>query len=109
MKAKHRELKYQDLAMEFFTTPKDQGDRILYLALGLCGEAGEVADKYKRCLRGEDITNLDIALELGDVLWNVAVLAHEMGYSLSEIGVMNINKLKSRRKRGTMLGSGDNR
>jgi len=48
-------------------------DRIAYSLLGLCGEAGEVADKYKKVLRGDRQRtvqfDVDMALELGDVLW----------------------------------------
>lgn len=50
-----------------------------------------------------------MAKELGDVLWYVANLATELGYDLSHIASMNTEKLKSRKVRGVLGGSGDNR
>lgn len=82
--------------------------------LGLPGEAGEVADKIKKILRdkGGNFTDEDrgeIAKELGDVLWYVANVALYLDIPLSEIAMMNIEKLESRRKRGRLGGRGDSR
>jgi NTP pyrophosphatase (non-canonical NTP hydrolase) len=87
---------------------------IFYPALGLCGEAGEVADKVKKVIRdnnGEfsDEIKLEIAKEIGDVLWYCATLAKDLGYDLSTIAEMNYEKLKSRKTRGKIGGNGDNR
>jgi len=85
---------------------------IIYPALGLVGEAGEVADKVKKILRdGIDSPEYreQIMLELGDVLWYVAVLAHDLGYSLETVARHNTEKLKARQQRGTLHGSGDDR
>jgi NTP pyrophosphatase (non-canonical NTP hydrolase) len=87
-----------------------------YLALGLVGEAGEIANKIKKRLRGDfsndkDITDLHkfLAMELGDCLWYIAELANELGYSLSTIAIMNIQKLAKRKATGKLKGSGDDR
>ena len=85
---------------------------IAYLSLGLCGEAGEVANKIKKCIR--DGNSYDgIADELGDVLWYIAVLAHyleaDTAMDLNDIAAKNLYKLSERAKRGTLQGSGDNR
>lgn len=86
----------------------------VYPALGLAGEAGEVADKVKKVIRDKEgtldyATRREIAFELGDVLWYLAREAEEMGYTLAEIATMNIDKLNDRKIRGTLQGSGDNR
>lgn len=102
---------YQKMAMETAIYPLP----IIYPALGLAGEAGEVADKVKKVIRDKnsDFTNVDtkhaIAEEIGDVLWYCATLSHDLGYSLEEIGKMNYGKLKSRMERGKIHGSGDER
>lgn len=86
----------------------------LYAVLGMNGEAGEVAEKFKKIMRdkGGVFTQEDedeILKEIGDVLWYTAALAAEMGYSLEEVAVRNLAKLNSRKARGVLNGSGDNR
>ena len=87
---------------------------MLHLVLGLVGESGEVAEKFKKWIRDLDsdesrIDRADIAKELGDVLWYVAVLADYLDLSLDDIAKANLAKLASRRDRGLLGGSGDNR
>jgi NTP pyrophosphatase (non-canonical NTP hydrolase) len=80
----------------------------------LAGEAGEVADKLKKVIRDDGGVLTDqvrdaVAKELGDVMWYLAVLAYEMDYDLNSIAQLNIDKLNSRKERGVLSGSGDNR
>lgn len=103
---------YQRFALETAVFPTDKN--ISYLALALCGECGEVANKVKKVLRDKngqfyapDI--VAIALELGDVLWYIANLARFLGYGLSDIAMLNIEKIQGRIERGTLQGIGDNR
>ena len=103
---------FQKKALE--TAQYPLGQRIIYPTLGLCGEAGEVSEKVKKVLRdnNEEFTDdkkLEIAKELGDVLWYVATLSNDLGFTLEEIGVMNNEKIASRKKRGVINGNGDNR
>jgi len=104
---------YQQLAQKTAQYP-GKGKDLTYPALGLNGEAGEVADKLKKVFRdnhGEfDPERKEaLAYELGDCLWYIADLAIELGYSLETVAVMNVNKLSSRARRGLIGGDGDNR
>jgi NTP pyrophosphatase (non-canonical NTP hydrolase) len=90
------------------------GNNYVYPTLGLSGEAGEVADIIKKVIRDDDgeiseekMRNLK--KELGDVLWYISSLATELGLSLDDIAAGNIEKLLSRKERGVLGGSGDNR
>ena len=104
--------KYQEIIQKTAVYPKEIG--LLYTTLGMCGEAGEVAEKIKKLFRDKEgvITDdfrLAICKELGDVLWYVTALSGEIGLTLSEILEMNYNKLIKRRETGTLHGSGDER
>lgn len=92
----------------------DVGSNPIYPTLGLSGEAGEVADKVKKVMRDRNgVFDAEVCesikLELGDVLWYVAQLSSELGFSLSEVAEANIEKLSSRAARGKISGSGDRR
>ena len=58
--------------------------------------------------RQEEALN-QIAMELGDTLWYIAVLADELGSNLDLIAAANIDKLAARAEADTLKGSGDNR
>lgn len=104
---------YQESAASFALYP-NQGSNLAYPTLGLCGEAGEVAEKIKKVIRDSDGVVSDeireaLKLELGDVLWYVSQLAEELNLELGAIAEANINKLASRKERNALQGSGDNR
>ena len=108
---------YQDKATALATYP-DVGSNMVYPALGLAGEAGEVAEKVKKMWRnhstmdGSDLTAEQrdaIVKEIGDVLWYAAALAKEIGVKLGAIAVVNLVKLYDRRERGVIKSQGDNR
>jgi len=108
---------YQEQADEFCFYP----GTLIYPALGLASEAGEVADKVKKLLRDDQMplaedfnalhippeTREAIAQELGDCLFYIAVTASDLGYSLSTIADLNIAKLQDRKDRDVLSGSGD--
>ena len=90
------------------------GNKYMYYILGLTGEAGEVADKFKKIYRDTDgdITDTNRVLilkELGDVLWYVTALAHKLDSNITEVQEINMAKLTSRLKRNVIAGSGDER
>ena len=100
---------YQDDAfgLAFF----DERQGVHYTALGLAGEAGEFCDIVKKVIRDDrgvwtEEAKAKAYLELGDVLWYVAANAKLLGLSLQQIAHANIRKLRSRKERGTMGGSG---
>lgn len=104
---------YQQLALRT-AAPKDKKNELFHLLLGLCGEAGEIAEKAKKIVRDKDsdfsqLDTDDLTKELGDVLWHVAVIADYFDIPFDVVGAKNIEKLASRLERGTLGGSGDNR
>lgn len=103
---------YQQAAIDTAIYPANA--RIVYPALGLVGEAGEVAEKVKKVIRDDNGSfseekKIEIAKELGDVLWYIANLAADIDMSMDLIATMNIDKLQSRKERDMLSGSGDNR
>ena len=104
--------KYQQTAVETAIYPDTH--RILYPALGMAGEAGEVANKVKKIIRdGTDNLPEDwkdqLASEIGDVLWYCAALSNDIGIPLALIAAQNRDKLLARKQKGTLQGSGDTR
>ncbi len=87
---------------------------LMYPVLKLTGEAGEVSEKVGKLLRDKNGAldpedKAELVKELGDVLWYIANIAEELGVNLGTVGEINIEKLKSRKDRGKLKGSGDNR
>jgi NTP pyrophosphatase (non-canonical NTP hydrolase) len=104
---------YQSLSRRTATYP-NAGEDLTYPALGLCGEAGEVAEKVKKTLRDDggvlsDERREALSRELGDVLWYLSQLATEADLDLETIAEENLDKLLSRQERGVLRGSGDDR
>ena len=88
--------------------------RILYPALGLAGEAGEVANKVKKIYRddGGQVTGhrrVQVARELGGVLWYVSALCTDLNFNMGDVARENAAILASRQRRGTLHGDGDER
>ena len=104
--------KYQNQSRKTAIYPKSA--KVIYPTLGLCGEAGEVAEKVKKTIRdnkgkftSEKLN--EIADELGDVLWYISNLSSDLGFKLDFVAERNIKKLKSRQIRNKLRGNGDNR
>lgn len=104
---------YQRLALRT-AAPREKKNELLHLVLGLVGESGEIAEKFKKWVRDQDSDETvidvdDLTKELGDVMWYVAVLAAYLDIDLDDVARRNIDKLASRQQRGVLGGSGDNR
>ena len=120
---------YQDATLKYDTFPgyydgtaKYSKDGIMIATekgliekvLGLPGEAGEAADKFKKIIRDKGgVISLsdreEIVKELGDVMWYVSTIAAYLDVPLSKVANGNISKLESRLKRNKIHGEGDNR
>jgi NTP pyrophosphatase (non-canonical NTP hydrolase) len=90
------------------------GHAVIYPALGLVNEAGEVAGKIKKIFRDKegvigDAECTALKAELGDVLWYLAQVATELDLSLQDIAEANLTKLFDRLERGKIKGDGDYR
>jgi len=83
--------------------------QVLYPALGLAAEAGEVANKVKKILRDNKFDREGIADEIGDCLWYIAALCRDLNVNMGEVAKNNLDKLQDRKKRGKLSGSGDKR
>ena len=90
-------------------------NQIIYPALGISGETGEVAELVKKWIRDEqshnmsDIRKEKIMMELGDILWYIANLCSDLDVSLDTVAQWNVNKLADRHDRGVIQGDGDER
>lgn len=105
---------YQKRALTTVISSSDAFKDSLHWVLGINGEAGEVAEKVKKIIRDQDGVmteqdKLSLGKEIGDVLWYLAVFAHDLGLSFDNIANENLAKLKSRQARGALGGSGDDR
>ena len=114
--------KYQKEAHETASYPSGMigdtnfGSRVgyIYPAMGLSEEAGEVAGKFAKAVRDnngiiDDERKEAIKKELGDVLWFIAELCTVLNIPMEEVAQKNLEKLASRKARGVIHGSGDDR
>ncbi len=90
------------------------GSNYIYPTLGLVGEAGEVAEKVKKVIRDkkgifDEESKEGLKKELGDVLWYLSNISNEFNFSLEDIAIQNLEKLKLRAAKGKISGSGDDR
>ncbi len=103
---------YQDRMTRLKVYPEDY--RVIYPALKLSGEAGEVSEKIGKLLRDQNgemssENKADIKKELGDVLWYINALATDLNFTLEDVAQTNISKLEKRKSQNKLHGSGDDR
>ena len=106
---------YEQLATRTATFDGKQEEyKLMYLALGIAGEAGEVAEKIKKLMRNDggslsDETREGLKRELGDVLWYLSQMSRVLGFSFSSVAEANIKKLADRHERDVIKSTGDHR
>ena len=108
---------YSAQAIATLTNDYAHGDitpQLMGQVLGLSDESGEVLGKFKKLLRDKQGVispedKKEIIKEVGDVLWYVNSVSHLLGHTLEEVAQINLDKLASRKQRGMINGSGDNR
>ncbi|WP_036480316.1 nucleoside triphosphate pyrophosphohydrolase family protein [Myxosarcina sp. GI1] len=92
---------YQQQALLTSSQPDSKEKAIAIWCMGLAGETGEAIDYLKKVVaHGHQLDKNKIALELGDILWYLAVLAEELDLDLEAIATKNIEKLKARYPQG---------
>jgi NTP pyrophosphatase (non-canonical NTP hydrolase) len=108
---------YSEAVWQFASYP-ERGKNLIYPALGLAGESGEVAEKIKKLWRNQGQTGAsglsaekreELVKELGDVLWYVNAMCREMGVTMDEVAAKNAAKLSDRAARNVIKSEGDNR
>ncbi len=93
---------YQNLAARTLSKSvdfkiSDSEQLLIWHALGLSGEAGEIVDIIKKgVFHHHGIDRAELTKELGDVMWYLAVMCTSLGIPLSTIMAQNIEKLKKR-------------
>ena len=108
---------YQKKAISTLTSGHEYGDvssELMAQILGLVGESGEVAEKFKKIIRDKngklsDDDKAELLKELGDILWYINAVSVLLGSSLTEVAGSNLDKVLGRKQRGVTKGSGDNR
>jgi len=106
---------YKDMTLSSYqkaaagTAIYDTQHSIIYPALGLSGEAGDVANKVKKILRDGKMDKTALAAEVGDCLWYIAALCRDLNLDMGDLAKANLEKLYGRKQRGTLQGSGDKR
>lgn len=100
----------------------------VYAINGLTAEVGEINDKVAKWVRkgicriennhlvfnthDEELVaeyQEELAKEVGDIQWSIALASKLLGYDLGDVGKINLDKLRDRARRGVIDGNGDNR
>lgn len=97
-------------------------DWFAHITAKLAGETGEFMEHYGKAICDDDWSpfkdgvaklsaerRLNLLKELGDIAWYIVVIAKELGSNFTEVLLLNISKRESRRQRGKIKGSGDDR
>ena len=70
---------------------------LLHAAIGIATESGELLDALKKnAFYGKSLDKINLQEELGDLLWYIALAAHDLGTTIDELMVQNTKKLTQR-------------
>jgi NTP pyrophosphatase (non-canonical NTP hydrolase) len=87
----------KDFAAIAERTGTKENIRLLHAAIGLCTETGELQDALKKAIfYGKPLDKVNLAEELGDVMWYIAIACDTLGVSLESVMEKNIAKLTAR-------------
>lgn len=101
---------YQDwtLSVSVYPGAGEHGfEEANYLVLGLASEAGEVAGKLKKIIRGDNVHPESFLSEVSDVLWYLTRICDNVGITLEQLADYNYAKLEARKATDTIKGSGE--
>jgi len=113
---------YQEKSRETWTTIDRMTDE-LHALIGLSGEVGELHEKIKKLHRDiyptcNTLGDMSISLksvkssiskELGDIAYYLCRVADRYDINMADVLFQNIEKIRDRKNRGVLSGSGDNR
>ena len=91
---------YQKLAARTINPYMSTKDQELHSLHGMVGEIGELHSLYQKYCQGHDLDSYHAKKELGDLLWFIAEYCTTMGWSMSDVAQMNIDKLRARYPEG---------
>lgn len=100
---------YQELSEKTINYNLNKDELRTHAVLGIAGEAGEVADHFKKVYQGHSLDVQKVIDECGDVLWHLTELAIALDTTLEEIATRNIEKLKNRYPQGFSINNSINR
>jgi NTP pyrophosphatase (non-canonical NTP hydrolase) len=96
---------YQRAALRTINPALSDRDRLLDAGAGLAEESAELLGLIrKRVFQQRDVDEARLVEELGDTLWCLAVAAHSLGFSLSNVAAANLAKLADRHPKGFNTG-----
>lgn len=88
--------KYQELAARTISKEMTAHDTECHALFGMASEIGELQGLYQKTYQGHGLNVLHAKKELGDLMWFIAEYCTAMGWELSEIMQLNIDKLIAR-------------
>ena len=88
----------------------DQMGVVMHAVLGITSEAGEIADAVKKWVAyGREIDKVNLLEEMGDLVHFITMMCVAQGFTLEQVVMANVNKLKERYPEGFSEQSALNR